>query len=121
LLDQIQKQKKQIAEQVVSLKESERFRRLWLGSQLPGAHVVDPEVHAELRIAYERIKAETDSLSRRVSELQRLLSITQSELAASRQAHAEDRRSYLDNDQTVVAFDFTRSERRQPPQGQPHT
>jgi hypothetical protein len=94
LTGQVERQRVQIAELEDKVRELERLRKRWLGAQLSGTSHIDPEVHSELRITSERITAENVQLNRRVDELRRQVSSVESELAASRQAHAEDAQAW---------------------------
>lgn len=91
LLALTERQRSQIVELRDRLRDFERQRQLWLGSQLAGASsFIDPEVHTELRITNERLLADNTSFNRQVTELRRLTSVLEADLAASRQAHIED-------------------------------
>lgn len=106
LLAQVERLRARVAEQDDRLSDLQRQRQRWLGSQLPGAGgaLIDPEVHAELRITNERLTAENTNLLRRVEELRRLVSILEADLAASRQAHAEDVAAFA-KDANVVSLE----------------
>jgi hypothetical protein len=103
LLGRIERQRVQIAEHQVRLQEHERQR--WYGAQLAGTQAVDAETHAELRTTNERMTADNMALARQVAELQRLVSVLQGDLAASRQSHAEDLQSLQAVPRTVIEFD----------------
>lgn len=105
LLGRIEQQRAQIAEQQVRLQEHDLQRQRWFGAQLAGAQAVDPEAHAELRTTNERVIADNMALTREVAELRRLIAVLQGDLAASRQAHAEDLRSLQTEPPTVTQFD----------------
>ena len=68
----------------------EHQRQRWLGTQLNADASIDPEAHSELRITNERLTAQNASLTAQVTELRRINTILEADLAASRQAHAED-------------------------------
>jgi hypothetical protein len=51
---------------------------------------IDPEAHAELRITNERLTAENSPLVAQSHRARRINTILEADLAASRQAHAED-------------------------------
>lgn len=80
----------QVSELKVRIEELEHKRKLWLGSQLHQAEVVDPKTHAAIRMANERLTAENQSQAQIIAELRRLLAEVRHDLSASRQAHAED-------------------------------
>lgn len=105
LLARIEQQRAQIAEHQVRLQEHELQRQRWYGAQLAGAQAVDAETHAELRTTNERMTADNMALTRQVAELQRLITVLQGDLAASRQAHAEDLQSLQAVPRTVIEFD----------------
>lgn len=88
-----------LKEQITAL---ENQRKRWLGSQLNTGPAVDPEMHAELRITNERLMAENSSLVAQIAELGRLNTLLEAELAASRQAHAEDVARLIDNKNAVT-------------------
>lgn len=54
------------------------------------AAAVDPEAHAQLQLDHDRLAAENAALQRRLDEQDRLIAVLQEDLAASRQAHADD-------------------------------
>lgn len=54
------------------------------------ASVVDPNTHAQLQLDHDRLAAENTALKRRLDEHDRLIAVLQEDLAASRQAHADD-------------------------------
>ena len=76
-----------LKEQIATL---EHQRQRWLGTQLNADPSIDPEAHSELRITNERLTAQNASLTAQVTELRRINTILEADLAASRQAHAED-------------------------------
>lgn len=76
-----------LKEQIATL---EHQRQRWLGTQLNADASIDPEAHSELRITNERLTAQNASLTAQVTELRRINTILEADLAASRQAHAED-------------------------------
>lgn len=86
----VERQAATIVELKAQVEALERQRQRWLGSQLNSGATVDPEAHAELRITNERLIAENSSLVAQVTELRRITTILEADLAASRQAHAED-------------------------------
>lgn len=73
----------------------EHQRQRWLGTQLDSGASIDPEAHSELRITNERLTAQNASLTAQVTELRRINEILEADLAASRQAHAEDMANLL--------------------------
>jgi predicted RNase H-like nuclease (RuvC/YqgF family) len=89
---QISQQKAQIAELRTTIEELRRQRQLHLGAQLT-ASAVDPNRHAQLQLDHDRLAAENAALQRRLDEHDRLIAILQEDLAASRQAHADEHRS----------------------------
>lgn len=90
LFAKIQRQRDQIAELKAQAVEHEKLRQKWLGWQLDSYRNIDPEIHLELRITSERLTAESITLRRQVSELNRLVDTLKRDLTASREAHAED-------------------------------
>jgi predicted RNase H-like nuclease (RuvC/YqgF family) len=86
---QISQQKAQIAELRTTIEELRRQRQLHLGAQLM-ASAVDPNTHAQLQLDHDRLAAENAALQRRLDEHDRLIGVLQEDLAASRQAHADD-------------------------------
>lgn len=72
--------------------------------RLAGGDGADPEAHAELRITNERLTADNTALTRQIAELRRLVTVLEGDLAASRQAHAEDVLALSHEDQGVVPF-----------------
>ncbi len=86
----VERQAATIIELKAQIEALERQRQRWLGSQLNIGATVDPETHADLRITNERLIAENSSLHAQVTELRRIITILEADLAASRQAHAED-------------------------------
>jgi cytosine/adenosine deaminase-related metal-dependent hydrolase len=86
---QISQQKALIAELRSTIEELRRQRQLHLGAQLM-ASTVDPNTHAQLQLDHDRLAAENAVLQRRIDEHDRLIPILQEDLAASRQAHADD-------------------------------
>jgi hypothetical protein len=86
----IERQAATIAELNDKLAALETQRQRWPGSQLGNGTRVDPEIHAELRITNERLVADNLALTKQVAELRRINTILEADLAASRQAHAED-------------------------------
>jgi predicted RNase H-like nuclease (RuvC/YqgF family) len=86
---QISQQKAQIAELRTTIEELRRQRQLHLGAQLT-ASAVDPNRHAQLQLDHDRLAAENAALQRRLDEHDRLIAVLQEDLAASRQAHADD-------------------------------
>lgn len=102
LAAKIERQATTIAELNEKVQAFERQRQRWLGSQLNHGATIDPEAHAELRITNERLMADNMALVAQVTELRRINSILEADLAASRQAHAEDVASL-----SVTAADVT--------------
>lgn len=90
LTSKVERQAATIVELRAQIETLERQRQRWLGSQLNIGATVDPETHADLRITNERLIAENSSLHAQVTELRRIITILEADLAASRQAHAED-------------------------------
>jgi hypothetical protein len=90
LMAKVDRQKAVIDEQRRRIDELEQLRRRWLGDQLGSVTAVDPEEHAELRLACDRLVVDNSRLNRTIIELRRLNEILESDLAASRQAHADD-------------------------------
>lgn len=86
---QISHQKALIAELRSTIEKLRRQRQLHLGAQLM-ASAVDPEKHAQLQLDHDRLVAEYGALQRRLGERDRLIAVLQDDLAASRQAHADD-------------------------------
>ncbi len=86
---QISQQTALIAELRSTMEELRRQRQLHLGAQLM-ATVVDPNAHAQLQLDHDRLAAENAALQRRLDEQDRLIAVLQEDLAASRQAHADD-------------------------------
>jgi predicted RNase H-like nuclease (RuvC/YqgF family) len=86
---QISQQKALIAELRTTIEELRRQRQLHLGAQLI-ASAVDPSTYAQLQLDHDRLAAENAALQRRLDELERLIAVLQEDLAASRQAHADD-------------------------------
>ena len=86
----VERQAATIVELSAQIEALQRQRQRWLGSQLNSGVTIDPEAHAELRITNERLIAENSSLRAQVTELRRISTILEADLAASRQAHAED-------------------------------
>jgi len=85
----ISQQKTMIGELQSTIEELRRQRQLHLGAQLVAA-AVDPDTHSRLQLDHDRLAAENVALQRRLDEKQRLIMVLQEDLAASRQAHAED-------------------------------
>ena len=79
-----------IVELKAQIEAHARQRQRWRGSQLNTGVTIDPEAHAELRITNERLIAENSSLVAQVTEVRRINTILEADLAASRQAHAKD-------------------------------
>jgi predicted RNase H-like nuclease (RuvC/YqgF family) len=86
---QISQQKALIAELRSTIEELRRQRQLHLGAQLM-ASAVDPNTHAQLQLDHDRLAAENTALQRRLDECDHLIAVLQEDLAASRQAHADD-------------------------------
>lgn len=86
----VQRQAATIVELQAQIEALQRQRKRWLGSQLDSGVTIEPEAHAELRITNERLIEENSSLLAQVSELRRICTLLEADLAASRQAHAED-------------------------------
>jgi cytosine/adenosine deaminase-related metal-dependent hydrolase len=86
---QISQQKALIAELRSTIEELRRQRQLHLGAQLMGS-AVDPSTHAQLQLDHDRLAAANAALQRRLHEQDRLIAVLQEDLAASRQAHADD-------------------------------
>jgi hypothetical protein len=86
---QISQQKALIAELRSTIDELRRQRQLHLGAQLM-ASAIDPNTHAQLQLDHDRLAAENAALKRRLHEHDRLIAVLQEDLAASRQAHADD-------------------------------
>ncbi|BBC69107.1 hypothetical protein DSM43518_03200 [Mycobacterium marinum] len=78
-----------ITELQSTIEELRRQRQLHLGAQLL-ASAVDPDSHARLQLDHDRLAAENTTLQRRLDEKDRLIQVLQEDLAASRQAHADD-------------------------------
>jgi hypothetical protein len=87
--EQISQQKALIAELRSTIEELRRQRQLHLGAQLI-ATAVHPNTHAQLQLDHDRLAAENAALQRRLDEHDRLIAVLQEDLAASRQAHADD-------------------------------
>ncbi|MGB2756821.1 MAG: hypothetical protein WBD02_04080, partial [Acidimicrobiia bacterium] len=90
LTSKVERQAATIMELRAQIGTLERQRQRWLGSQLNSGAEIDPEAHAELRITNERLLADNSSLRSQVTELRRVVKVLEADLAASRQAHAED-------------------------------
>lgn len=90
LIAEVQRLRRRLSERDSELVKLKDLRKRWLGSQLPDPNRVDPEAHAELRNTNERLIADKANLTARVSELGRLASALESDLAAARQALAEE-------------------------------
>jgi hypothetical protein len=88
-VQQISQQKALIAELRSIIEELRRQRQLHLGAQLM-ASAVDPNTHAQLQLDHDRLAAENTALKRRLDEHDRLIAVLEEDLAASRQAHADD-------------------------------
>jgi DNA repair exonuclease SbcCD ATPase subunit len=99
---QISQQKTLIAELRTTIEELRRQRQLHLGAQLM-ASAVDPNVHAHLQLDHDRLAAEGATLQRRLHEKDRLIAVLQEDLAASRQAHADDIARLTADTTSVVA------------------
>ena len=97
----VERQAATIGELRAQIGTLERQRQRWLGSQLNSGAEIDPEAHAELRIANERLLADNSSLRSQVTELRRVVKVLEADLAASRQAHAEDVASLAEVGATV--------------------
>ena len=54
------------------------------------ASAVDPNTHAQLQLDHDRLAAENAALQRRLDEHDRLITVLQEDLGASRQAHTDD-------------------------------
>lgn len=102
LLSRIERQQTQIRELEARNADLDRQRKLWMGSQLRGHEFIDPEIHAEIRAAHDRLLDENIKMARSVSEARRLISILEDDLAASRQAHAEDAKTYFETNGPVT-------------------
>ena len=99
----IERQAATITELNDKLAALEIQRQRWLGSQLGNSTGIDPEIHADLRITNERLMADNLAMTKQVAELRRINTILEADLAASRQAHAEDIASLLpDTDDRVT-------------------
>lgn len=105
----IDRLKEKIAEQQESLEEYKKLRKRWLGSQLPSGQRIDPEVHAELRVTNDKLMSENVIMLRQIAELRRLTTRLEGELAASRQAHADDVHAFGAADGTVVSIETLKS------------
>ena len=90
LVATVERQKKTIVDLQAVAADHKQQRARWLGKQLEQQTAVDPEEHAELRLTCDRLLAGNASLERTTKELRRLNAVLESDLAASRQAHAED-------------------------------
>lgn len=101
LISTVKRQKATIAEHQRRIADLEKRHQRWLGSQLESSEVVDPEVHADLRITTERLMADKRALTARVEELRRLVATREADLAASRQAHMEDVASFAASDPEI--------------------
>lgn len=90
LTAKVARQRTTIAEQRSRIEDLEQQRQRWLGSQLDARLGVSPEEHAELRAACDRLMSDKTSLMRRVTELERLNAILETDLVVSREAHQAD-------------------------------
>lgn len=90
LMTKIERQRETLAAQASRIEDLERQQQRWLGDQLEARTAVSPEDHAELRVACDRLMSENSTLGQQVSELRRLVSILEADLAASREAHQAD-------------------------------
>lgn len=104
LLSRVERDKRLIVDLKASLADFQAQRKRWLGSQLDEPAAVDPEVYAELRIAHERLVADARGTDRQLVESRRLVQVLESDLAASRQAHAEDVQRLSNDGGNVIAF-----------------
>jgi hypothetical protein len=78
-----------ITEQRLTIEELRRQRQLHLGAQLVAA-AVDPDTHAQLQLDHDRLAAENAALQRQLDDKERLVTVLQEDLAASRRAHSDD-------------------------------
>lgn len=109
LLNVLEKQRKRIAELEASEQDHQLQRQKWLGSQLASTNAIDPEVLSELHLTNERLMSDNEKLKRKVKELRQLVEVGVADLAASRQAHAEDVAQFQDESQRVVPIDRARA------------
>lgn len=123
LAAKIERQATTIAELNDQVQAFENQRQRWLGSQLNRGATIDPEAHAELRITNERLMAENMALVAQIAELRRITTILEADLAASRQAHAEDVASLNASSTDVTVLDHRplRTDRTQPTKGKRRT
>ena len=104
LLSRIERDKKTIVDLKATIADLQVQRKRWLGGQLNEPSIVDPAVYAELRITHERVLADAQGTARQLVESRRLIQVLESDLAASRQAHAEDVQRLSGGAENVVAF-----------------
>ena len=90
LAARISMQKETISALREKLEEIERERRRWLGDQLRDRMSVSVADCAELRVTCDRLASDADFLRKECEQLRRTNIVLESDLAASRQAHAED-------------------------------
>jgi hypothetical protein len=72
-----------------AIEELRRQRQLHLGAQLMASDI-GPDTHADLQLDHDPPAAENAALRRRLDEYDRFIAVLQEDLAASRQAHADD-------------------------------
>lgn len=102
LVAKVDRQAAAIADLKKQIGGLEHQRKRWLGEQLNADASTNPEIHAELRITNERLIAENSSSVEQVTELRRINNVLEADLAASRQAHAEDIANLLADTGTSV-------------------
>ena len=104
LLARVERDKKVILGLKSALADLQVQRKRWLGTQLSDTGIVDPEEFIELRIAHDHLATEARVTAAQLVESRRLVQVMESDLAASRQAHAEDVQRLSGDGENVIAF-----------------
>lgn len=102
LLGTVGRNKALLEQQAGELATLRGQRRRWLGEQLEPA--IDPDEHRELRIINDRLTTEVATQNAEIAELRRSISILESDLSASRQAHAETVHELLQSETNVTSI-----------------
>ncbi|WP_411698763.1 hypothetical protein [Conyzicola sp.] len=90
LLSRVERDKAVIAGLQQQVTDLSSQRKRWLGSQLDAPGKVDPEVHAELRISYERLLQTSRTTEIQLTESRRLVQVLEDDLSNLRQAYSEE-------------------------------
>lgn len=104
LIAHVERLRATVSEQRRSMQAHEQQRQLWLGSQLAANYPSESEALIQLRLAGERLTQKNIALQRELENSRSIVALLEEELAASRQAHAEDLHGLAQDADTVVPF-----------------